>query len=119
MAWTCRRCNAQHDNGRLRRCPACKATRPKRRRPTHLRALDLPREVYVEANDGYDGCWVCRYLGEQRPGVLGRDHEHKGEGKPRGILCTFHNRLLGPNYTPELAQAFAAYLNRASLKEAA
>lgn len=69
-------------------------------------------------NDDYDGCWICRYLGTEPVGKLGRDHEHKGDGRPRGILCWGHNRLLGPAYTPEVTMALAAYLNRAVLKDA-
>lgn len=118
MPWTCRRCHARHENNRLRRCE-CGRLRPKRRRPAHLAALKLERHIYLAANDGYDGCWVCRYLGEASRKPLHRDHEHKGDGRPRGILCAYHNRLLGPRYTPELAAAFAAYLNRPSVRKAA
>jgi hypothetical protein len=77
-----------------------------------MAALDLPREAFIAANDGYDGCWVCRELGIQLAGATVRDHEHKGTGRPRGILCQWHNRKLGPAYTPELVNAYAKYLSR-------
>src|SRR4051812_25449058 len=107
----CTRCRTVNPP-RKRICGACQKPLPKRRRAKHMAALDLPREVFVEANGGYDGCWVCRELGETRPGPLCRDHEHKGAGTPRGILCQWHNRCLGPRYTPALTLALARYLNR-------
>jgi hypothetical protein len=80
-----------------------------------MRALEQPFEAFLEANDGYNGCWVCRHLGIQMKG-LQRDHWHKGPlaGQPRGLLCIFHNRKLGAVYTPELVGAYHAYLERAA-----
>ena len=77
-----------------------------------MAGLDQPYSVFVKANGGYDGCWVCYQLGEKRDGPLCRDHEHRGDGKARGLLCRWHNRCLGPRYTPELTMALAKYLNR-------
>ena len=79
-----------------------------------MAALNQPRDVFVQANDGYDGCWVCRHLGIKMAGKLQRDHWHNGplKGQPRGILCPFHNRSLGPRYTPELVLALGRYLTR-------
>jgi hypothetical protein len=99
-------------DSRRRTCPDCGATRKPKHKAKHTAALDHDRAVFVAANDGYDGCWVCRELGIQMGGPLQRDHEHKGDGRPRGILCVFHNRKLGPAYTPELVNAYAKYLAR-------
>lgn len=99
-------------DSRRRTCPECGSARKRRAKPKHAAALNQPRAVFVQANDGYDGCWVCRELGIQLAGATVRDHEHKGDGRPRGILCQWHNRKLGPAYTPELVAAYAKYLAR-------
>ena len=117
MRKTRSRCSCGFDfsseaNRHRRVCGDCGAKRIPKTRPKHNRALELGREVFVEANGGYDGCWVCRELGVELAGPTYRDHEHKGEGKPRGILCGYHNRCLGPRYTPQLTAALARYLNR-------
>lgn len=114
MARRCRSCLTLAEKGK-RNCQACgkRLPAPAKRRPKHRDALELPREAFIEANDGFDGCWVCRELGVSDEGKrLERDHEHRGAGRPRGILCSYHNRLLGPRYTPELVLAYAKYLNR-------
>ena len=99
-------------DSRRRKCPDCGAKRVPKRRPKHLAALNHDRAVFIVANDGYDGCWVCRELGVKLDGPLYRDHEHKGNGRPRGLLCRYHNGCLGPRYTPELVAVLARYLNR-------
>jgi hypothetical protein len=111
VARTCTRCRTKAEP-RKRNCQACGKKLPKKRRLKHMAALDLPHAVYVAANDGYDGCWVCRELGLSMGGALQRDHEHRGDGVPRGILCIYHNRKLGPAYTVELVNAYAKYLAR-------
>lgn len=108
----CRGCLTVNEN-RKRKCGACGRKLAARRKPRHLAALELPRDVYIEANDGYDGCWVCRDLGEHHEHRrVVRDHEHRGDGQPRGLLCDWHNRLLGPRYTAELVGAYYRYLTR-------
>jgi hypothetical protein len=67
--------------------------------------------VFVEANGGFDGCWICRELGLRFAGKLQRDHDHE-TGEPRGVLCIYHNRKLGPVYKRSLVAAMHAYLNR-------
>ena len=112
MARTCTRCRTV-SKPRQRKCGACGKALPKKRPPAHMKALGLPLEAYIEANGGYEGCWVCRELGiPPMGGPLQRDHEHKGDGKPRGLLCIYHNRKLGPAYTLELVRAYHAYLER-------
>lgn len=99
-------------DSRRRTCPECGATRKPKHQAKHKQALNDGLAVFIAANDGYHGCWVCRELGIHMAGKLQRDHEHKGNGRARGILCVFHNRKLGPAYTPELVAAYAKYLNR-------
>lgn len=99
-------------DSRRRTCPECGAARKPKHRAKHKAALDHSLDVFVAANDGYQGCWVCRELGIHMGGPLQRDHEHKGNGRPRGLLCVFHNRKLGAAYTLELVNAYAKYLGR-------
>lgn len=61
------------------------------------------------ANDGVRACAIC--ASEKN---LQRDHEHKGDGLVRGILCWRHNKLLSDNdWTPEMLRRAADYLERA------
>ncbi len=107
----CARCRSVRET-RHYYCQGCGKKWPKRRRMKHFDALKLPWEAYVEANDGYDGCWVCRELGVRFEGAMQRDHAHTKDGGPRGILCPYHNRLLGAKYKTELVVAYAKYLTR-------
>jgi hypothetical protein len=73
-----------------------------------MKALDLPLSVYVTINGGRF-CGVCGAVK-----ALQRDHEHVGDGLPRGILCWRHNKLLSDSdWTPETLRAAADYLERA------
>lgn len=108
--WRCRDCLTVN-TGRKRKCEACGRPKPKRRRPAHLRALDLPYEHYRELNGG-DNCGACgRPPNPKRR--HDRDHDHK-TGKPRGLLCVRHNKMLDSRVTPEELEALAAYLRRAA-----
>jgi hypothetical protein len=49
--WRCRGCLSMNAS-RTRKCAACKKARPKRRRPAHLKALDVPYADYVVLNGG-------------------------------------------------------------------
>lgn len=110
-SWKCRGCLTVNPP-RKRLCGACKLARPKRRRPAHLQALDMPYEVFVAANGGVDACGICGAQGKTRR--LHRDHDHR-TGRPRGVLCFRDNRLLLASWvTPELLDAAAAYLRRAA-----
>lgn len=111
------KCGLRYDtetNKSRRKCPSCGTPRVRKTKQKHMQALDLPRATFVEANDGFDGCWVCRELGLPLDKPTVRDHEHVGDGRPRGILCIYHNRKLGPAYTPALVSAYAKYLQRAA-----
>jgi DNA-directed RNA polymerase subunit RPC12/RpoP len=106
------RCSCSYEyvpGSRRRKCPDCGAARLAKRRPKHLAALDQPYEVYVQLNGG-EQCGVCG-----RPATstrrLDRDHDHL-TGKPRGLLCWAHNRLLDPRWTPDDLRAAAEYLER-------
>lgn len=64
--WTCQRqtagvkCKATNPS-RKRKCEACGKTRPARKRPAHMLALDIPYERYVEINGG-EHCGICGKL---------------------------------------------------------
>lgn len=108
----CRYCLTANP-ARNRRCGACKKALPKRRRPAHLKALDVPYETYVEINGG-ELCGVATCgRGPSAKRKLDRDHDH-ATGKPRGLLCSSHNRFLHSRVTPEELRACADYLERAA-----
>jgi hypothetical protein len=78
-----------------------------------MAALDVPYETYVELFG--ERCGICG----RRPTdgkKLRRDHSHKGDGRPRGLLCWRHNvglQMFGDD-DPDLLRAAAAYLERAA-----
>jgi hypothetical protein len=108
--WRCRACLSVNAS-RTRKCAACKKARPKKRRPAHLKALDLPYETYVDLNGG-ETCGICGAVAKTRK--LHRDHEHKGSGKPRGLLCFPCNAALRPYMDLAWIEAAARYLRRAA-----
>lgn len=74
-----------------------------------MAALKIPYERYVEINGG-ERCGIC---GREPSGKrLDRDHEHKGDGKPRGLLCHMCNRRLRGFVTLEWLARATAYLKR-------
>lgn len=116
--WTCPKCKKRHPT-RVKRVCDCGGRQPKARRPAHLKALDLPREVFIAANGGSENCGVC----ECEPKATrrhDRDHDHL-TGKPRGILCPTCNGFLTARIgrskrilTPDFLRRAAAYLERAA-----
>jgi hypothetical protein len=111
--WRCKSCLSMNAP-RKRLCEACKTARPRRRRPAHLKALELPYEEYVVLNGG-EVCGVCgRAPSASRR--LDRDHWHSGPnaGKPRGLACARCNRALPSWVTVAWLEAAAAYLRRAA-----
>lgn len=117
MTWTCQRQSAgvvcKHRNdGRRRKCAGCGKPKPARKRPAHMAALDLSYEQYVEINGG-EHCGICG-VGPSRSRRLDRDHEHAGQGRPRGLLCWSCNRQLRTWATVEWLLAAAAYLKRSA-----
>lgn len=114
-AWRCRGCLSMNEP-RKRKCAACGRPRPKRRRPAHLRALQLPYEYYVALNGG-ERCGICG--AEPKPGRRHhRDHDHR-TGEPRGIACFRCNSALRPYMTAAWLRAAADYLEKATRKEVA
>lgn len=73
----------------------------------------------------YDYVWYVAQFSE-RCGICGappksrrldRDHEHKGQGRPRGLLCAFPcNTGLKDWMTPEWLRAAADYLEAAEAR---
>jgi Recombination endonuclease VII len=115
--WTCKRqrngqrCGAVNA-ARKRNCEACGLPRQRRQtsKDKHEAALrDLTYEDYIEINGG-EFCGICGC----GPGTrrLHRDHEHKGDGTARGLLCFRHNLVIPDYMTLELARAVVAYLER-------
>lgn len=113
--WTCQRVTAgakcSHRNpSRKRKCERCHKTRPARQRPAHMSALALPYEYYVRLNGG-EYCGICGRRPESGK-RLHRDHEHKGVGTPRGLLCFPCNLQLKHTSTVTWLRGAAAYLER-------
>ena len=115
--WKCQRsaggvkCGATNP-GRKRKCEACGQQRPPLSRPRHMAALDdVPYEEYVFLNGG-EFCGICGR--PPKPGKrLQRDHDHRGDGHPRGLLCFACNRWLRGFMTVEWLRKAIVYLERA------
>lgn len=116
--WTCRKCRKQHPSRIKKKCD-CGTVRPATRRPAHLKALDLPREVFIEANGGTENCGIC---GDPPKAKRRHDRDHCHlSGKPRGILCPTCNGFLTvyvgrsrKMLSPAFLRAAADYLERAA-----
>jgi hypothetical protein len=115
--WTCQRhsdgVRCAHVNPKRKHlCEACGKRRPATKKPAHMKALELPYEAYVIANGGSENCGIC-----DRPPPPGkkhrRDHEHVGDGMPRGLLCWTCNLNLRGFATITWLKAAIAYLERA------
>lgn len=117
-SWTCRKCKAKHANRRLRKCPSCGTARPAKRKPAHLKALDLSYEDYIKINGG-EHCGICGRGPTLNPDGtvkrrLDRDHDHS-TGRPRGLLCGGRmgcNRRLGRVDDLEWLESALRYLRR-------
>lgn len=114
--WTCQRvakgvkCGFHNPPG-TRKCAKCLKARPKKKRPAHMAALDLPYEHYLALNNGVERCAICGK--EPTPGRrLQRDHDHNGDGVARGLLCFNCNKALAYWMTPEWLENAARYLRR-------
>lgn len=125
--WTCQRvtdgikCGSVNPKRNLI-CKTCGKRRPVTKREAHFSVLDLPYEVFVAANGGLERCGICG--AQPSPDrKLDRDHEHKGDGLVRGVLCHSCNRTLGPRMESSARQggmtlaqwlrAAAGYVERA------
>mgnify|MGYP003574911684 CR=1 FL=1 len=120
--WTCQRqangvkCGAKN-SARRQLCVGCGRRRPQIKRPAHMAVLS--EMTYEEAVALWgERCGICG----AKPGTrrLHRDHEHKGSGHIRGLLCFRCNAALRTYLTVEWLEKAAAYLRRAeSHREAA
>ena len=84
--------------------------RKAKRKPTHMKALEIPYEDYIALNGG-EHCGICK--AEPKTKRLDRDHDHK-TGKPRGLLCHRCNRALPAWITVEWLSLATNYLVRES-----
>lgn len=120
--WTCSRttdgvrCRAVNPN-RFQKCTACGKRRPPREKPAHLAVLAEPYSVFLAANGGIERCGICG--AEPGRSKLHRDHEHKADGFPRGLLCFPCNLQLKHTSTAEWLRAAADYLDRAEARKRA
>lgn len=95
--WTCQKqaggvkCKTWNRPG-TRKCQTCGKPRPPKKRPAHMAALDYSYEYYIEINGG-EHCGICG-RGPKPGRRLDRDHDHEGNGRPRGLLCSRCNRHL-------------------------
>lgn len=113
--WTCQRTSAgvrcqKINPNRKRKCERCGKTRPARKRPEHMRALDLTYEQYVEIQGG-EFCGICGATQKAGGPRLHRDHDHR-QGVARGLLCFPCNSALRPYMTLEWLTSAVAYLER-------
>jgi hypothetical protein len=109
--WTCRSCKARM-GARKRKC-VCGKARPPKRVAAHLKALELPYEAYVVLNGGeFCGVETCKRERSAKR-RLDRDHDH-ATGRPRGLLCSAHNRMLTNRVTAAELRALADYLERSA-----
>lgn len=105
-SWTCQGCRTKHPRTR-QKCD-CGRRRPKRQKPKHLKALEVPYEEYVERFGEQCGICGCEPSQTRR---LDRDHDHK-TGEPRGLLCHLCNRHLSNRVDAEWLDRAAEYLRR-------
>ncbi len=82
--------------------------RKAKRKPKHLKALEVAYEDYIALNGG-ENCGICGALRKTKR--LDRDHDHR-TGKPRGLLCHRCNRALPAWMTPAWMVKATAYLDR-------
>lgn len=76
-----------------------------------MAALQASYEEYAAINGG-NHCGIC---GREPPEVkLQRDHEHKGSGTARGLLCIACNYRLTERLTLEWMRSAIKYLERSS-----
>lgn len=113
--WTCTRqaggvkC-ATKNPARLQKCSSCGKRRPPRKKPAHMAAMETFDYATWAARYG-EFCAICGIA--PKPGRrLHRDHEHKGYGLARGLLCWPCNRKLG-NLDVEWLRKAVSYLDEA------
>jgi RNA polymerase subunit RPABC4/transcription elongation factor Spt4 len=111
--WTCQRvsdgvrCGWKNPT-KYQVCRSCGKRKPPRRRPAHLKALELPYEEYVALSGGVEACGICGAPPKSKR--LNRDHCHR-TGEPRGVLCPICNKKLA-DLSAEWLGAALAYVER-------
>jgi hypothetical protein len=116
--WTCQRvkagvkCGRENPN-RKRNCLTCGKPRRPRKPPAHMSALKLSYAYYALLNGG-EHCGICG-TSQLR---LYRDHEHKGAGTPRGLLCWPCNSRLPERVDLAWLRAAVLYLERVEERRA-
>lgn len=120
--WTCQRSSsgvrcAHRNPARKRLCESCGKARPTRKVVAHRQVLAVtPYEVCVERFG--EVCGICGT--KPKPGrKLHRDHEHRGNGRIRGLLCFRCNAALRSYMTVEWLRKALAYLERFIQREMA
>src|SRR4051812_49612220 len=114
--WTCQRTTAgktckTKNPPRTRKCKGCEKPRPKRRPPKHMAVMD--QTTYEECVERFgERCGICGFTPAEDDPKLHRDHEHKGEGRIRGLLCFRCNSALRVYMTLEWLRAAVRYLER-------
>jgi recombination endonuclease VII len=115
--WTCRRVKdgrpcAHVNPARKRNCETCGKPRQRRQtsRDRHMAGKEAVTYEQAIAINGGEFCGVCG----TGPGTrrLHKDHEHKGDGAVRGLLCFRCNAALRTYMTLDWLLAAAAYLYR-------
>jgi hypothetical protein len=112
--WRCRRVKAgvKCDTLNLRRkqrCTRCGGPRPKPRGSAHRAVLATTTYEQCVAMFG-ERCGICG--AEPSARRLHRDHEHRGPGSIRGLLCFRCNTALRDYMTLDWLRAAVAYLER-------
>lgn len=112
--WRCQRVRAgvkcATDNPRVKqRCAVCGGKRPVSRAAGHRAILKATTYEQCVATFG-ERCGICGAL----PGTrrLHRDHEHRGAGAIRGLLCFRCNTALRAYMTLDWLRGAVAYLER-------
>lgn len=72
-----------------------------------MAALDVPYEEYVRRFG--EVCGICG-TGPKPGKRLHRDHDHRGQGEPRGLLCFRCNAALRPYMTAEWLERAQHYV---------
>lgn len=104
-------CATENPN-RKRNCAVCGKPRQRGQtsRDKHMAVLrDLSYEECVEINGG-EHCGICGAGPKTRR--LNRDHEHKGDGAFRGLLCMRCNLALPDRISLDWLRAAVIYLER-------
>lgn len=94
---------------------------PEAKRESHLKPLGWTSELFDKVwNEQEEKCAICNKVLNLEPvqnaSRACADHAHVEPPKPRGILCTTCNAMLGhAQESPDILRAAALYLEKFSL----